>query len=62
MLLHIMLFYQIESYHSSSSCDPVSMQIAGTLILLYFKELDAYGIKSDWGIVKYIQNLNMSNV
>ena len=32
-------FYQIESYHSSSSCNPVSMQINGTLILLYFKEL-----------------------
>ena len=32
-------FYQIESYHSSLRCNPVSMQINGTLILLYFKEL-----------------------
>ena len=32
-------FYQIESYHSSSSCNPVSMHIVGTLILLYFKEI-----------------------
>ena len=35
-------FYQIESYHSSSRCNPVSMQINGTLILLYFKELTSH--------------------
>ena len=40
MCLHMLCnFYQIESYHSSSSCDPLSMQINGTLILLYFIEM-----------------------
>ena len=32
-------FYQIESYHSSLSCGSLSMQINGTLILLYFIEM-----------------------
>ena len=32
-------FYQIESYHSSSSCGPLSMHFNGTLILLYFIEM-----------------------
>ena len=36
---HYVIFYQIESYHSSLSCSPVSMQINGTLILLYFIEI-----------------------
>ena len=32
-------FYQIESYHSSLSCGPLSMHFNGTLILLYFIEM-----------------------
>ena len=32
-------FYQIVSYHSSSSCGPFSMHFDGTLILLYFIEM-----------------------
>ena len=32
-------FYQIESYHSSSSCGLFSMHSDGTLILLYFIEM-----------------------
>ena len=37
---HIMqYFYQIESYHSSSSCGLSSMHFDGSLILLYFIEL-----------------------
>ena len=32
-------FYQIESYHSSSSCGPLSMHFNGILILLYFIEV-----------------------
>ena len=40
MRLHTLCnFYQIESYHSSLSCGPLSMQINGTLILLYFIEM-----------------------
>ena len=39
-ILHTLCnFYQIESYHSSSSCGSLSMQINGTLILLYFIEM-----------------------
>ena len=32
-------FYQIESYHGSLSCGPLSMHFNGTLILLYFIEM-----------------------
>ena len=32
-------FYQIESYHSSSSCGLFSMHFDGTIILLYFIEM-----------------------
>ena len=46
MLLHIMQFYQIESYHSSSSCGPFSMQFNGTLILLYFIEMLPHMVSS----------------
>ena len=37
---HVMqYFYQIESYHSSSSCGLFSMHLDGTLVLLYFIEM-----------------------
>ena len=46
---HIMqYFYQIESYHSSSSCGLFSMHLDGTLILLYFIEIaTTYGITTN---------------
>ena len=47
MHLHTLCnFYQIESYHSSSSCGPLSMQINGTLILLYFIEMLPHTVSS----------------
>ena len=36
---HYVIFYQIESCHSSSSCGPLSMHFDGTLIILYFIEM-----------------------
>ena len=37
---HVMqYFYQIEPYHSSSSCGLFSMHFDGTIILLYFIEM-----------------------
>ena len=39
-------FYQIESYHSSSSCGPLSMHFNGTLILLYFIEMLSHMVSS----------------
>ena len=44
---HYVIFYQIESCHSSSSCGPLSMQINGTLILLYFIEMLPHTV-SNW--------------
>ena len=44
---HIMqYFYQIESYHSSSSCGLFSMHFDGTLILLYFIEMLPHMVSS----------------
>ena len=39
-------FYQIESYHSSLSCGPLSMHFNGTLILLYFIEMLPHMVSS----------------
>ena len=36
---YVISFYQIESYHSSSSCGLYSMHFDGTIILLYFIEM-----------------------
>ena len=46
-------FYQIESYHSSSSCGPLSMQINGTLILLYFIEMLPHTVSNSTIEVNY---------
>ena len=45
--VHVMqYFYQIESYHSSSSCGLFSMHLDGTLIFLYFIEMLPHTVSS----------------
>ena len=45
---YVISFYQIESYHSSLSCGPLSMHFDGTLILLYFMEMLPHMVSSSF--------------